>query len=113
MLYQRALSNLLSNALRHAPRGTVVSIECAQRAGGTTVSVSDAGPGIESRHTERIFERFYRVDPSRHNSAAGTGLGLAIVKSIMDNHDGACGVDSRPGERTTFWLSFPTRLAEA
>ena len=113
MLYQRALSNLISNALRHAPRGTVVSIECAQRAGGTTVSVSDAGPGIESRHSERIFERFYRVDPSRHNSAAGTGLGLAIVKSIMDNHDGACGVDSRPGERTTFWLSFPARLAEA
>ncbi|MGS0891937.1 heavy metal sensor histidine kinase [Burkholderia stagnalis] len=108
-LYQRALSNLLSNALRYAPRGSVVTIDCAEQGGGATVAVSDTGPGIDARHVGRIFERFYRVDPSRHNSASGTGLGLAIVRSIMDNHGGECGVDSDPGRRTTFWLRFPHR----
>ncbi len=109
MLYQRALSNLLSNALAYAPRGSVVTIDCSEQGGVTTIAVSDTGPGIDAQHVERIFERFYRVDPSRHNSASGTGLGLAIVRSIMDNHGGECGVDSDPGRRTTFWLRFPSR----
>lgn len=111
-LYQRALSNLLSNALTHAPRGSVVTIDCVEQGGATTIAVSDTGPGIAAQHVGRIFERFYRVDPSRHNSASGTGLGLAIVRSIMDNHGGECGVDSEPGRRTTFWLRFPRRPAE-
>ncbi|MCS6474321.1 ATP-binding protein, partial [Burkholderia thailandensis] len=67
--------------------------------------------GIEALHRERIFERFYRVDPARHNSASGTGLGLAIVRSIMENHGGTCGVDSEPHVRTTFWLKFPAHAA--
>ncbi|KWZ31296.1 heavy metal sensor histidine kinase [Burkholderia anthina] len=111
-LYQRALSNLLSNALTYAPRGSVVTIDCVEQGGATTIAVSDTGPGIAAEHVGRIFERFYRVDPSRHNSASGTGLGLAIVRSIMDNHGGECGVDSEPGRRTTFWLRFPRRPAE-
>ncbi|NTX43296.1 heavy metal sensor histidine kinase [Burkholderia cepacia] len=112
-LYQRALSNLLSNALRYAPRGSVVTIDCVEQGGATTIAVSDTGPGIAAEHVGRIFERFYRVDPSRHNSASGTGLGLAIVRSIMDNHGGECGVDSDPGRRTTFWLRFPHQPAES
>ncbi|MET1534210.1 heavy metal sensor histidine kinase [Burkholderia sola] len=111
-LYQRALSNLLSNALTYAPRGSVVTIDCVEQGGATTIAVSDTGPGIPAEHVGRIFERFYRIDPSRHNSASGTGLGLAIVRSIMDNHGGECGVDSEPGRRTTFWLRFPRRPAE-
>ncbi|AOJ41296.1 histidine kinase [Burkholderia lata] len=111
-LYQRALSNLLSNALAYAPRGSIVTIDCVEQGGATTIAVSDTGPGIEAQHVGRIFERFYRVDPSRHNSAQGTGLGLAIVRSIMDNHGGECGVHSDPGRRTTFWLRFPRRPAE-
>ncbi|MDN7427548.1 heavy metal sensor histidine kinase [Burkholderia sp. AU45388] len=111
-LYQRALSNLLSNALTYAPRGSVVTIDCVEQGGATTIAVSDTGPGIAAEHVGRIFERFYRIDPSRHNSASGTGLGLAIVRSIMDNHGGECGVDSEPGRRTTFWLRFPRRPAE-
>ncbi|CAB3748284.1 histidine kinase [Burkholderia sp. MSh2] len=111
-LYQRALSNLLSNALAYAPRGSVVTIDCVEQGGATTIAVSDTGPGIAAEHVGRIFERFYRVDPSRHNSASGTGLGLAIVRSIMDNHGGECGVDSEPGRRTTFWLRFPRLPAE-
>ncbi|WP_175869942.1 heavy metal sensor histidine kinase [Burkholderia sp. BCC0397] len=111
-LYQRALSNLLSNALTYAPRGSIVTIDCVEQGGATTIAVSDTGPGIATEHVGRIFERFYRIDPSRHNSASGTGLGLAIVRSIMDNHGGECGVDSEPGRRTTFWLRFPRRPAE-
>ncbi|MFC0402008.1 heavy metal sensor histidine kinase [Paraburkholderia rhizosphaerae] len=107
LLYQRALSNLISNALAHAPKGSTVKIECRETDATTVVSVSDCGPGIAPEHVNRVFERFYRVDPSRHDSASGTGLGLAIVKSIMDSHGGQCSVVSRPGVMTTFFLLFP------
>lgn len=106
-LVQRALSNLISNALSHAPRGSVVNVQCDERRRYALLSVSDSGAGIASPHLERIFDRFYRVDPSRHNSASGTGLGLAIVKSIMDEHQGECSVESVAHVRTTFSLRFP------
>ncbi|KVD82013.1 histidine kinase [Burkholderia sp. ABCPW 14] len=111
LLYQRALSNLISNALNHAPRGSTITVECRQTDDATTIGVTDTGRGIEPQHRERIFERFYRVDPARHNSASGTGLGLAIVRSIMENHGGTCGVESEPRVRTTFWLKFPAHPA--
>ncbi|WP_106300718.1 heavy metal sensor histidine kinase [Paraburkholderia sp. BL18I3N2] len=107
LLFQRALSNLLSNALAQAPRGTTITVDCKEEQDWTTLSVSDSGAGIEARHLEHIFRRFYRVDPSRHGSASGTGLGLAIVKSIMTSHGGQCGCESRPHVRTCFWLRFP------
>ncbi|HKT98486.1 MAG TPA: heavy metal sensor histidine kinase [Paraburkholderia sp.] len=106
LLFQRAVSNLLANALAHAPRGSVIVIECVEAPDATTVCVSDTGPGIAAPHIERIFDRFYRVDPSRRGHAGSTGLGLAIVKSIMENHRGECGVNSQPNVRTTFWLRF-------
>jgi two-component system heavy metal sensor histidine kinase CusS len=111
LLLQRALSNLLSNALAHAPRDTVVRVHCVQTEDTAVLSVSDAGPGIEPVHLHRIFDRFYRVDAARHSStsASGTGLGLAIVKSIMENHGGECRVSSTPYVETTFSLSFPRR----
>jgi two-component system heavy metal sensor histidine kinase CusS len=106
LLVQRALGNLLSNAFAHAPQGSAVSIECREFDAVASVSVTDTGPGIAPAHIERIFDRFYRLDPARQNSAAGTGLGLAIVKSIMDEHGGECRVDSVPDVRTTFSLRF-------
>ncbi|MFM0187964.1 heavy metal sensor histidine kinase [Paraburkholderia nemoris] len=109
LLYQRLLSNLLSNALAYAPKGSTIAIECTQQADSTTITVSDTGLGIEDPHLDRLFERFYRVDPSRRDSASGTGLGLAIVRSIMDSHGGQCGVESEPDVRTAFWLRFPRR----
>ncbi|MFM0647357.1 heavy metal sensor histidine kinase [Paraburkholderia bryophila] len=112
LLYQRALSNLLSNALAHAPEGTAITVDCNQADDATTISVSDLGPGIDTHHIERIFERYYRVDPSRHNSASGTGLGLAIVRSIMNSHGGECGVQSRPHVLTRFWLRFPDQAGD-
>jgi len=109
LLFQRALSNLLSNALVQAPKGSTITIDCKEEANSTTLTVSDSGPGIEAHHLKRIFERFYRVDPSRQGSASGTGLGLAIVKSIMNSHAGHCGCESQPYVRTRFWLRFPLR----
>jgi two-component system heavy metal sensor histidine kinase CusS len=111
VLYQRALSNLLSNALAHAPKGSIITVDCRQEADSTTITVSNSGPVIEVQHLTQIFERFYRVDPSRHHSTSGTGLGLAIVKSIMDNHAGQCGVKSEPDGHTEFWLRFPSLKA--
>ncbi|SAL75552.1 histidine kinase [Caballeronia peredens] len=111
LLYQRVLSNLLTNALKFAPRGTEIRVDCSESSDATVIAVSDTGVGIDSEHIDRIFERFYRVDPSRHNSASGTGLGLAIVKSIMESHRGRCWVESKPGVRTTFSLSFPKQVA--
>jgi two-component system heavy metal sensor histidine kinase CusS len=107
LLFQRALSNLLSNALAHAPRGSTIFVKCREEGGTAEIAVTDTGQGIGGEHVDRIFERFYRVDPSRHNLGSGTGLGLAIVKSIMESHGGQCGVESCPGVRTTFWLRFP------
>ncbi|ALL66181.1 heavy metal sensor signal transduction histidine kinase [Paraburkholderia caribensis MBA4] len=108
LLYQRAVSNLLANAIAYAPRNSTIGIECWEQPGAVVVLVSDRGPGIAPPHAERIFERFYRADPPREKAIShGEGLGLAIVKSIMNLHHGACGVRSDPAVGTTFWLQFP------
>ncbi|WP_438397140.1 heavy metal sensor histidine kinase [Caballeronia sp. DA-9] len=108
LLIQRAISNLVSNAIAHAPQGSSVQIRCQAYGTSSEVSVTDFGRGISAEHIGRIFDRFYRVDPSRHGSASGTGLGLAIVRSIMQEHGGDCTVTSIPNVRTTFKLCFPT-----
>ncbi len=113
LLFQRALSNLISNAIAHGPKGGAINVECQQGADRTIVSVSDTGRGIETQHIDRIFDRFYRVDPSRHNRSSSSGLGLAIVKSIMESHAGSCGVQSQPNVRTTFWMAFPHTIEPA
>ncbi|MBP0595666.1 heavy metal sensor histidine kinase [Paraburkholderia sp. LEh10] len=113
VLVQRALSNLISNAITHAPAGSEVVVQCTERGDVAEVAVIDTGPGIAAEHLGRIFDRFYRVDPARHESASGAGLGLAIVSSIMDEHHGECSVTSEPGVRTAFVLSFRRAFAPA
>jgi two-component system heavy metal sensor histidine kinase CusS len=104
----RALSNLVSNALRYAPGGSCIELLGAVGAGGDcTLEVSNDGPAIAAQHKARIFERFYRADSARQDSASGSGLGLAIVRSIMELHRGTASVRSAPGERTVFSLNFP------
>jgi two-component system heavy metal sensor histidine kinase CusS len=104
----RALSNLVSNALQHAHRGTAIRLSAEVGADGDcTIRVSNEGPTIPAEHQPRIFDRFYRVDASRQGSATGSGLGLAIVRSIMEMHGGTVQVASAPGERTVFTLHFP------
>jgi two-component system, OmpR family, heavy metal sensor histidine kinase CusS len=104
----RAVSNLVSNALRHARGGTCIDLAATIEADGScTVEVANEGPPIAPEQQTRIFERFYRGDASRHGSASGSGLGLAIVRSIMELHRGRAEVRSAPGERTVFSLTFP------
>ncbi len=108
LMLNRALGNLLSNALRHGPRDCTVSVRALARADGSAdIEVANPGAGIAREHLPRIFDRFYRPCSSREGSAAGSGLGLAIVKSIAELHGGKVGVKSEPGLETAFTLSLP------
>jgi two-component system, OmpR family, heavy metal sensor histidine kinase CusS len=108
LMLNRAVGNLLSNALRHGPRDCTVSVRALARADGSAeVEVANPGAGIAREHLPRIFDRFYRPCSSREGSSAGSGLGLAIVKSIAELHGGRVGVRSEPGSETAFTLSFP------
>lgn len=105
VLFQRAVGNLLDNALRFTPdRG---SIQISVRAGpeASEVIVSDNGSGIAAEHLPRVFDRFYRADPSR--SSQGAGLGLALVKSIVDLHGGSARIASDRSRGTSVTLVFP------
>ncbi|MCU0121126.1 heavy metal sensor histidine kinase [Pseudomonas sp. B2M1-30] len=107
LMIQRAISNLLSNALRHCPPGNTVSLIIESGATQVSLFVSNPGVGIEAQHLPHLFDRFYRVDSSRTRSQGSTGLGLAIVRSIMSLHKGVAQVESQPGEMTVFRLAFP------
>jgi two-component system heavy metal sensor histidine kinase CusS len=106
ILFGRAVSNLVANALRFTPEGGSVRITLLSAADATEVAVSNTGAGIPREHLPRIFDRFYRVDPSR--SSEGTGLGLALVKSIAVLHGGTATASSEPGRGTTVTLRFPS-----
>jgi two-component system heavy metal sensor histidine kinase CusS len=106
-MLRQAISNLLSNAIRHtAPKGsvTITLAELSDRK--VSVAVKNPGPGIPAVHLPRIFDRFYRADPSRVRQNEGAGLGLAIVKSITEAHGGRAEVFSSQGA-TTFMLTLP------
>ena len=108
LMLNRAVGNLLSNALRHGrPDCTVTVKAVAHGDGSAEIEVANPGSGIAAEHLPRIFDRFYRPCSSREESSAGSGLGLAIVKSIAELHGGRIGVRSEPGSLTTFTLSFP------
>ncbi|MFT4010894.1 MAG: ATP-binding protein [Nocardioidaceae bacterium] len=110
-----ALSNLVSNAVNYSPEKStvVVGAKAAGLPAGHMVdlSVSDQGIGIPAAEIDRIFERFYRVDPARHRSTGGTGLGLSIVKHVAASHGGEVRVWSVEGQGSTFTLTLPRRTA--
>jgi two-component system sensor histidine kinase SenX3 len=105
-----ALRNLLENAVAYSPDKTRVDVS-TRLAGeeSVEVSVADQGIGIPERDRERIFERFYRVDPARSRATGGTGLGLAIVKHVTAAHGGKVTVESTEGAGSTFTLTLPLR----
>jgi two-component system heavy metal sensor histidine kinase CusS len=105
-LLRRALANLLSNAVKYGHEGTIVRLDASHTPSGTELHVESIGPTIEGQHLARLFERFYRADDSRRNSAQSSGLGLSIVRSIMVLHQGQCAVRSESGV-TRFTLLFP------
>ncbi|PYO88963.1 MAG: hypothetical protein DMD58_10850 [Gemmatimonadetes bacterium] len=105
---RQVFTNLFDNALRHTPSGGRIRVT-AQRVGDdTVVRVTDTGTGIPADHLPRIFERFYRVDPSRSRQEGGTGLGLAIVKHLVEAHGGRVEAESELGRGTTILLYFAT-----
>jgi len=107
----QVLANLLSNAAKHTPEGTTVTVALAasEKPQTVRVSVTDSGPGIPADLQPALFERFVRGDSARSNGGAGTGLGLAIVHAVITAHGGTVGVTSWPG-RTSFVVTLP-RLA--
>lgn len=108
MLFRRAVSNLLANALRHTQAGDSVHLSLRSLDNRTVeVKVRDTGSGIAPEHLPKIFDRFYRADHSRSPAPGGTGLGLAIVQSIMRLHGGTASAQSVLGQGTTVTLKFP------
>jgi two-component system heavy metal sensor histidine kinase CusS len=106
LLFGRALSNLIDNALRHTPEGGRIVISITTSPNETEIVVRDTGSGIGEDHLPRVFDRFYRADPSR--SSEGTGLGLALVKSIAELHGGTVEIASELDRGTTVRVRFPT-----
>jgi two-component system, OmpR family, heavy metal sensor histidine kinase CusS len=106
-LFQRALGNLLDNALRFTPENGSIQIALSEHDAGVEVAVSDNGCGIAPEHLPRVFDRFYRAEASRGSD--GAGLGLALVKSIVDLHGGFAKIESEIGRGTTVKLRFPLR----
>ncbi|HUD71072.1 MAG TPA: heavy metal sensor histidine kinase [Dongiaceae bacterium] len=106
-LLQRAVGNLVENALAHTPRGGTVGIRAWREAGAVQVEVDDDGSGIPPEHLPHVFERFYRADRFRGPSAGGVGLGLAIVKAIAELHGGTVTIASEVGRGTRVRLTFP------
>jgi two-component system heavy metal sensor histidine kinase CusS len=107
LMLQRAISNLLSNAIRHAPEHSRVRVSVSNPDNTASLCVDNAGPPIAPEHLARLFDRFYRVDKSRaHLNPDGTGLGLAITRAIMEAHGGTVSLASTT-EHTRFCLRFP------
>lgn len=112
LMIRRALSNLLSNAIRHTPRDESVKVLIEQRKSGEIqLSVDNPGEDIEPEHLPRLFDRFYRVDPSRQKASDGAGLGLAITKSIVEAHKGTIRITSSNGS-TRCVITFEVAGAE-
>jgi len=105
-MLRRAIANLLANAIRHTAPGGVVIVRLGAAATGVEVSVENPGEAIAPEHLPRLFDRFYRADPSRQRQGEGSGLGLAIVKSIVEAHGGRVEAISREG-RNRFLLILP------
>lgn len=99
--------NLISNAIRYTPAGGRLWVRAREAGPDALVEVEDTGIGIEPRHQERIFERFYRVDKARSRELGGTGLGMAIVKHLVLALDGEISLESTPGEGSCFRVRLP------
>jgi two-component system phosphate regulon sensor histidine kinase PhoR len=101
------LQNLLDNAIQYTPAGGRITMSATRAAGRIKIAVTDTGVGIAQAHIDRIFERFYRVDPARSREVGGTGLGLAIAKHLVEAQGGEIAVESTVGLGSTFFVYMP------
>ena len=107
-LFQQAIGNLISNAVAHTSAGGSVKLAASASGQDIRVTVTDTGCGIAPEHLPHVFDRFYRIEPSRTGSQQNAGLGLAVVKSIVNRHGGRVEIDSRIGEGTEVQLIVPS-----
>ena len=107
-----AVRNLVENAIAYSDKGSQVGIGLKEVGGVAEIAVTDSGIGISEDDQERIFERFYRVDPSRSRDTGGSGLGLSIVKHAASNHKGDVRLFSKEGVGSTFTLRLPIQDRE-
>jgi two-component system OmpR family sensor kinase len=104
---EQILGNLVDNALRHTPSGGTIRLNAKSEGGKMVIAVEDSGPGIPADQLDRIFERFYRLDPSRARSEGGTGLGLAIARKLAEAHGGSLRAENRSEGGARFTLRLP------
>jgi len=109
-LFEQAIINLLTNAIKYSAPGGQILIRANTQTGQLVLQVEDKGCGIEAQHLPRLFERFYRVDRARSRKLGGTGLGLAIVKHAVQAHRGEIKVASTPGKGTIFTIKLPLQM---
>ena len=107
-LIEQAVLNLIDNAIKYSREDSEIVVTAKKENDKAVITVTDQGCGINEKHLERIFERFYVVDKGRSRKLGGTGLGLAIVKHIANVHGGQVKVESKPGSGSTFSISLPT-----
>jgi len=108
ILFQRALSNLVANAIHYGDENTQICVQAEQGGQGTRIHVTSTGAPIPDNKREKLFDRFYRADASRSEGGSSNGLGLSIVQAIMALHQGSVTVLSLPHGQTRFTLHFPS-----
>lgn len=106
-LLEQALVNLIVNAVKYSDPDKTVLVMAESQKTKVMIYVKDEGFGIERKHLDRLFERFYRVDTARSRKLGGTGLGLSIVKHIIQAHNGTIRVESKVGAGSTFIIELP------
>lgn len=105
---RQVAANLLANARQHTPPTAAVRVGVRRENGSVVLEVADDGPGLLPEEAAKVFERFYRADPSRNRNQGGTGLGLSIVAAVAAAHGGRARVESVPGEGARFWVELPS-----
>jgi two-component system heavy metal sensor histidine kinase CusS len=111
-LFQRALGNLVANAIAHTPAGGTVTLSASGDETSTRIEVADTGCGIPPEHLPHVFDRFYRVDQVRPSAAGNVGLGLAIVRSIVEQHGGTVEIASTVGKGSQVTMTFPRKMTK-
>jgi signal transduction histidine kinase len=106
---RQVLVNLVDNAVKYSPGGGRVEIRLRGEPGRCLIEVADGGLGIPSDEQDRIFEKFYRLDPQQKHGIGGSGLGLYICRELVERMDGHLTVDSEPGRGSTFTVELPLR----
>jgi two-component system OmpR family sensor kinase len=104
---RQVLDNLLSNVRTHTPPGTSTTVEVGVQSGWATIVVADDGPGMTAEQATRVFERFFRADPSRSRLSGGAGLGMAIVHALVTAHGGHIALETSPDNGIRITVSLP------